>query len=83
MIKRKELLHIHESLREAGVPVLSTQLDEREAYRAMFSYQVRLDDLASLGVSNVDKAVANAQAFAGEVVAALRSSRQEGEGSRI
>jgi len=74
VIRTRTTTHIAKSLREAGIPVLETELNEREAFRAMFSYRQTLENLEPSDVANLDKAIANAEALAGEVVDLLRRS---------
>lgn len=74
-IRARTLSHIHKSFKAAGVPVLKTELHEREAFRAMFSFRQTLQDLDPSDVANIDKAVANAAAFASEVIELLRQGR--------
>jgi chromosome partitioning protein len=62
-------------LAEHGVDIFQTRIIEREAFKAMFSYQTTLDGLNSKQVSNIDKAQDNARAFAQEVVSRLKSMR--------
>lgn len=69
--------HIEERFAELGVPVLETRLYDREAYRAMFSYGGTVEGLAGKGVSNLETAVKNARAYAGEVIAHLRAGQGE------
>jgi chromosome partitioning protein len=64
--------YIEKSFAEAQVPVLRTQLHDREAYRALFSFGGTLEGLAGQGVSNLELAIANARLFAAEVVEQLR-----------
>jgi hypothetical protein len=54
-------------------------MHERDAFRAIFSYGGSLSDLDRAQVSNVPAAVANARAFAVEVLAILRPSVAVGE----
>lgn len=75
IIRTRTMGHIQHGLEDAGVPVFATQLHEREAFRAMFSFQRTLEDLDDNEVSNVDKAIANAEAFAAEVIEKLREGR--------
>lgn len=49
-----------------------TQIHERDAYRAQFSIGGTLSALSPVEVRNIDAAVINARAFAGETVAMLR-----------
>ena len=73
-IRTRTLAHIEKGLIAAGVPVFDTELNEREAFRAMFSFRQPLAGLNPADVANVDKAIANAEDFAREVIAALRGA---------
>lgn len=77
IIRTRTMGHIQGGLTDAGVPVFKTQLNEREAFRAMFSFQRTLETLDPKDVPNLDKAVANAEEFAAEVIERLRESRGE------
>ncbi len=70
----KTLRHIADRMVEMGVPVLRSQLYDREAFRALFSYGGTLEGLRSKGVSNLDTAVGNARAFTAGVIEHLRAS---------
>lgn len=59
---------IEEQFREFEVPILQTQLFDRDAYRAIFAFGGNLEGLADKGVSNVPMALANARALAAEVL---------------
>jgi len=50
-------------------------LHEREAFRAIFSFRQTLEELDPKDVSNLDKAIANAEQFAVEVIETLRAHR--------
>jgi chromosome partitioning protein len=77
-IRPRTLQHIREEMARNEVPVLGTQMHEREAFRAIFSFGGPLQGLNSGQVSGLDAAVKNAQALAAEVVALLKSgTRQE------
>jgi chromosome partitioning protein len=52
--------------------VLDTQMHERDAFRAIFAFGGSLSDLERGQVSNIPAAVANARAFAGEVLSILK-----------
>jgi chromosome partitioning protein len=65
--------HVETKFAEAGIPVFAVKLGDREAYRALFSYGGTLAGLAGKPVSNLNVAIANAQAYAGEVVERLRN----------
>lgn len=62
---------LRSNLVDAGVGVLQTELNERDAYRSMFSYSLPLHELPG-DVPNVPKAIANAAAFSAEVIEILR-----------
>ena len=68
--------HIQDGLVDAGVPMFTTQLHEREAFRAIFSFRQTLEELDPKDVSNLDKAIANAEQFAVEVIEQLRANRK-------
>jgi chromosome partitioning protein len=76
IIRTRTMSHIQGGLLDAGVPVFDVQLNEREAFRAMFSFQQTLENLDAREVSNLDKAQANAEQFAAEVIERLRESRK-------
>lgn len=76
-IRTRTLAHIEKGLIDAGIPVFNTEMHEREAFRAMFSFRQPLDRLNPSDVANLDKAVGNAEAFAQEVIAALRKTQVE------
>ena len=73
-IRPRTLQHIREEFSTHQVPAFETQMHEREAFRAIFSFGGTLDSLDPTQVSNLQAALANARAFAGEVVAMLRQS---------
>jgi chromosome partitioning protein len=73
-IKPRTLQHIQEEFRKYGILSFQTQINEREAYRALFSFGGTLESLNPQHVSNLDAAVVNARAFAGEVVTLLREA---------
>ncbi|NML88106.1 ParA family protein [Sphingobium sp. TB-6] len=75
IIRTRTMGHIEGGLVDAGVPVFATQLHEREAFRAIFSFQKTLEDLNEKDVPNLDKAIVNAEQFAVEVIERLRDSR--------
>jgi chromosome partitioning protein len=71
-IRPRTLQHIREEMTRNGVPMLDTQMHEREAFRAIFSFGGSLAGLGPGQVGGLDGAIRNAQAFAAEVVALLR-----------
>ena len=72
-IRARTLSHIQNSLRDANISVFKSELNEREAFKAMFSFQQPLEHLDKNLGSNIDKAIANAQAFTLEVIKKLRN----------
>ena len=80
-IRPRTLQHIQAEFRKHGVAAFQTQIHEREAYRALFSFGGTLDALDPRHVSNLGAAIVNARAFAGEAVAMLRGVRG-GDASR-
>jgi chromosome partitioning protein len=74
-IRTRNMAHIQRGLIAAGVPVLKVELHEREAFRAVFSFRQPLERLNPAEVGNLDKAIANAEAFTSEVVELLRAGR--------
>ncbi len=67
-IRARTLTHIQNSLTSAGIPLFAAEMNEREAFKAIFSFRKPLELLDRSSVSNVDKAIANAEAFALEVI---------------
>lgn len=76
-IRTRTLAHIEKGLIAAGIPVFNAELNEREAFRAMFSFRQPLSGLSVSDVANLDKAVSNAEQFAQEVIAILRGAQQQ------
>lgn len=74
-IRTRTTAHVVAGLDNANISVFANQLHEREAFRAMFSFRQPLDRLTSDEVANLDKAVANANAFTKEVVDRLRAGK--------
>ena len=81
-IRPRLLQHIRAELRAAGVPIFTAQMHEREAFRAIFSFGGTVHTLQPSEVSNLAAALANAGAFAAEVVAMLRQGA-EATGSAV
>jgi chromosome partitioning protein len=71
-IRPRTFQHIQDQFTRHGVPGFRTQMHERDAYRAIFSFGGTLEGLDPGQVSNLHAAITNARAFAGEVVAMLR-----------
>ncbi len=71
-IRPRTLQHIQAEFQKHGIRAFQTQIHEREAYRALFSFGGTLESLDPRHVSNLTAAVVNARAYAGEVVSLLR-----------
>jgi chromosome partitioning protein len=82
-IRTRGLAHIQKGLIEAGIPVLQTELNERDAYKAVFSFQQTLDQLNPAEVPNLDKAKLNVWQLAHEILERLKDEQGRGrkEGS--
>jgi chromosome partitioning protein len=76
-IKPRTFQHIRNEFSDHGVPAFRTQMHERDAFRAIFSFGGTLEALDPAQVGNVAAAVSNARAFAGEVIAKLREPVHE------
>jgi chromosome partitioning protein len=70
-IRPKTLQHVEALLRDAGIPMFRTQMLDREPFRAIFSLGGSLEKLPLREVSTRDTAIANAEAFASELVEKL------------
>ena len=75
-LKPLTLRHIQDQLVKHGVRAFETQIHERDAYPALFSFGGTLSSLNPAEVRNIEAAVINARAFAGELVAMLREGAQ-------
>ena len=72
-VASRSLRNVQDQLRASGVPVFSTAIVERAAFRDLFDYGGTLRTLDPSRVTNVVKARKNAGAFAGEVLSRLKS----------
>ena len=79
VIKPRTLTSIHEQLRAHGIRMFTTQLHEREAFKALFSFGGTLEDLDAKQVNNIEKAILNARDFTSEVVELLKSTQNESD----
>jgi chromosome partitioning protein len=77
-IRTRTQAHIQNGMIGAGIPVLETELNERDAYKAVFSFQQTLDGLNPADVPNLDKARANVWEFVHEVVKRLKAVEEGG-----
>lgn len=82
-IRTRSLTHIRKELTEAGVPILRTELNEREAFKAIMAFQQTLDGLSASDVPNLNKAKVNVLELAEEVFQRLSAEQGGGkEGSK-
>jgi len=81
-VRTRGLAHIQNGLIDAGIPVLQTELNERDAFKAVFSFRQTLDGLNPAEVPNLDKAKLNVLKFVEEVferLAAEEGGRKENQ----
>jgi chromosome partitioning protein len=73
-IRPRSLQSIESEFAEKNIPMFGTQIHERDAYRAVFSFGGTLSGLDPSQVTNIKAANANARTFAAEVVAMLKGN---------
>ena len=73
-IRPRTLQSIEAEFAQNKVPMFGTQIHEREAYRAVFSFGGTLADLDPSQVANLTAARNNARAFAAETIETLKSA---------
>jgi len=71
-IKPRTFRHVRDEFLNHGVPAFQTQMNERDAFRAIFSFGGTLESLDPTQVGNLSAAIGNARAFTAEVIAKLR-----------
>jgi len=82
MIRARGLTHIQNGLIAAGIPVMETELNERDAFKAVFAFRQTLDDLNPADVPNLDKAKANVESLAREILTKLQAQLEAEQGGR-
>jgi chromosome partitioning protein len=82
-IRTRSLSHIQKGLIDAGIPVLDTELNEREAFKAIISFQQTLDGLNGADVPNLDKAKLNVIEFLQEVFERLAAEQKDTEKTSV
>jgi chromosome partitioning protein len=82
-IKPRTFQHIRGEFLDHGIPAFQTQMHDRDAFRAIFSFGGTLESLDPGQVSNVEAAVSNARTFASEVIAKLRQGVTPAEASEF
>lgn len=78
-IRPRSLQSIEAEFLQNDIRMFGTQIHERDAYRAIFSFGGTLAGLDRGQVTNVKAAIANARAFAAEVVALLKGKAPAAE----
>jgi chromosome partitioning protein len=73
-IRPRTLQHIRDEFNKHNVPSLRTQMQEREAFRAIFSFGGTLESLDPSQVSNRDAAIKNARELTSEILTLLRQN---------
>jgi chromosome partitioning protein len=81
MIRTRGLAHIQNGMIDAGIPVLETELNDRDAFKAIFSFRQTLDGLSATEVPNLDKAKLNVWQLVQEIVQRLKD--EEGRGNVV
>jgi chromosome partitioning protein len=74
-IRPRSLQAIENEFVSSGVPVMTTQIHERDVFRCLFSFGGTLRGLDPTQVSNIKAATINARAFAAEIIATLKSGQ--------
>lgn len=74
-VTSRALRNVQQQLEKARIPIFRTPIVERAAYRDIFDYGGLLSDLPVNKVSNLGRAVENAEAFTGEVLGWLKRNR--------
>jgi chromosome partitioning protein len=77
-IRTRGLAHIQKGMVAAGIPVLNTELNERDAFKAVFAFQQTLDQMNPNEVPNLDKAKLNVWELAHEILERLRETQSRG-----
>ncbi|KQQ11535.1 chromosome partitioning protein ParA [Methylobacterium sp. Leaf122] len=73
-VTSRALRNVTEQLQAGGIDIFQTAIVERAAYRDLMDFGGTLSGLNPSQTSNLDKAIANAREFAGEVVAKLKTA---------
>ena len=72
MIRSRSLAHFQSNLVAAGLPLLGSEHNDRDAFKAIFSLRQALDGLNPDEVPNLDKAKPNVWEFVTEVIERLK-----------
>lgn len=77
-VRARGLAHIQSVLLDAGIPVFETELNERDAFKAVFAFRQTLDGLDPAEVSNLDRAKLNVLEFVQELFERLKAEEEGG-----
>lgn len=77
VIRTKMLKHVEDTFKKAGFPLFQVEVHDRQAFNAMMAYKLPLHELSPNEVSNLDKAIENAEGFAQEVINVLRGVKNQ------
>jgi chromosome partitioning protein len=80
VIRARSLAHIQNGLIGAGIPVLETELNERDAFKAIFSFQQTLDGLNPADVPNLEQAKVNVEELTFEILQRVSDEQGDREG---
>jgi chromosome partitioning protein len=76
VVRPRTLKSLEQDLLEQSIPLFGTALNDRDAFRAIFSFGGGLSGLNTAVVGGVPAARVNAREFAAEVIAMLKRSQQ-------
>jgi len=76
-IRSRGMAAAESQLVEHGIAVFEARIIEREAFKAIFSFNTTIDNLNPEQVSGVDKAKTNAREFAREVIRRLKARSEQ------
>jgi chromosome partitioning protein len=82
LIRTRGLTHIQNTLINAGIPVMETELNERDAFKAVFAFRQTLEGLNPAEVPNLDKAKGNVESLAREILTKLQAQLAAEQGGR-
>jgi chromosome partitioning protein len=82
-IRSRTFQSIEAQFRERQIPVLNTQIIEREAYRALFAFGGNLSSLDAAQVSNIPAAIMNARIFSNEILAMLKADTKQARAAEM
>lgn len=78
-VRSRSMKNVQDQLVEANIKSFNTTIVERAAYRDILDYGGHLRELDETAVSNVPKAITNAEAFADELLNTLKAISEERE----